>query len=413
MTTRAVRDGVLTQVEERLTSLVDATVEEIYQQVEAYARSHHPALREGLRVHVDNLFRTVVRCLREGRESRPEDFPDTKTQAARRLEAGIELHEFLEAVRISQRCIWHSVLDAVPATRAAREVALEMVDDIVQVVEVARSLATESYLQAQQYAFVDQDRRVRDLMEDLLRREHLVDPRKLSMLRSAGLLDGTPFVVLSALRVPHHDSVADRPGLSAVRVARARGVVGFAASRNDEIFGVMAVGSGPAAKALDRLRRTMSDLARTDAPYSTGVSTTLTDLARVPVGYAEATQARNSLGGAAGLVSLTEMKPFDYLVLRDDETAQRVVRPEVWQFLQDDRAGGSTLTRTLEEYVACDLNAITTAQRLHLHVNTVYYRLSRVAERTGTDMRSVLNVVDLLIAIRLHRARNLPSTSLG
>jgi DNA-binding PucR family transcriptional regulator len=47
------------------------------------------------------------------------------------------------------------------------------------------------------------------------------------------------------------------------------------------------------------------------------------------------------------------------------------------------------------------MNAKTAAERLHLHVNTIYYRLERIAERTGCDLRRLADVMELLIAVRL------------
>lgn len=48
-----------------------------------------------------------------------------------------------------------------------------------------------------------------------------------------------------------------------------------------------------------------------------------------------------------------------------------------------------------------DIGSYTAAQRLHLHVNTACYRLERIAERTGYDLRRLTDVVELLIAVRL------------
>jgi hypothetical protein len=53
------------------------------------------------------------------------------------------------------------------------------------------------------------------------------------------------------------------------------------------------------------------------------------------------------------------------------------------------------------ESVAAGLNAKLTAERLHLHVNTGHYRLTRIAERTGCDLRRVDDVVELLLAARI------------
>ena len=129
-----------------------------------------------------------------------------------------------------------------------------------------------------------------------------------------------------------------------------------------------------------------------------------TGLHEVPEAYAEAQVAREALGSSDGVIALPLLSAFDYLVLREAQTAQRLIRPEVRRFVAEDAAAGGALITTLVEYAASDLNAKIAAQRLHLHVNTAYYRLERIAERTGYDLRRLTDVVELLIAIRLLKA---------
>jgi sugar diacid utilization regulator len=47
------------------------------------------------------------------------------------------------------------------------------------------------------------------------------------------------------------------------------------------------------------------------------------------------------------------------------------------------------------------MNAKQTASAMHVHVNTIYYRLERLAQATGIDPYSVTDVVGLVIANRL------------
>ena len=68
------------------------------------------------------------------------------------------------------------------------------------------------------------------------------------------------------------------------------------------------------------------------------------------------------------------------------------------------------LIATLREYVACDLNARRAADRLHIHVNTAHYRLGRIAERTGSDLRRVSDLIEILIAARLVDAELVAAT---
>jgi DNA-binding PucR family transcriptional regulator len=92
---------------------------------------------------------------------------------------------------------------------------------------------------------------------------------------------------------------------------------------------------------------------------------------------------------------------FDYLVLSNDETARRLIDPKIRRFVEEDLAAGGSYIETINAYVSSDMNAKLAAELLHLHVNTAYYRLERIAERTGLDLRKLPEVIDLLVAVRL------------
>lgn len=66
------------------------------------------------------------------------------------------------------------------------------------------------------------------------------------------------------------------------------------------------------------------------------------------------------------------MSTFDYLVLRPDETAARLIRPELRRFVEQDVERGGALVETLLRYAAHDMNATRTAAAMHMHVNTAY-----------------------------------------
>jgi DNA-binding PucR family transcriptional regulator len=52
--------------------------------------------------------------------------------------------------------------------------------------------------------------------------------------------------------------------------------------------------------------------------------------------------------------------------------------------------------------VACDLNVRRAAERLHIHVNTAHYRIDRMAAKTGLDLRSIPDLMELVTAVRLY-----------
>jgi hypothetical protein len=384
-----------------LDELVSAAADAIWQQVPAYRHSPDSGLRDDVAVHVRAVFRVFLAGLAGERPARRTDFAVTREQATRRVAQGISLADFLQAFRVGQLTLWQGVLDA-SGDPQAREAALSAVAQLMGVIELGSTVAAEAYVEAQQHELAESDRVRRDLLEDLLARRAAVTGHKRAILRAAGLGPDTVLLVASATPVgdlPDDRTLRD----AAVAIGRVRGGGGrgLAVVRQDEIVGLTPLPRGGAATAVQSLRRACADLQRRQVRLAVGVSTVHTGLHEVPEAYAEARVAREGHGAGAGVLALSELTSFDYLVLREDETARRLIRPEVRRFVTEDAAAGGALIATLAEYAECDLNAKTAAKRLHLHVNTAYYRLERIAERTGCDLRRLADVVELLIAVRL------------
>ena len=397
-------------VENALPDLVPAAVEAIWQQVPAYAASHDDQLRADVGVHVAAVFRVFLDGLAGRREAGRADFAITREQATRRVMQGISLADFLQAFRIGQLTLWQGIMTAAGDDPAARDGALSVVAQLMQVIELGSTVAGEAYAQAQQHALAEGDRVRRDLLEDLLARQDTRAGPGQAVLRAAGLSPGRRLLVASAAPAGEQagGDEAGRPGLpelpdvaAALRGAFGGHGLGLTVVRHDEIVGIAPVVGGRAEPAVASLTRVCAGLARHGVRLAVGVSTVHAGLHEIPEAYAEARAARDGLGGVAGLLALPLLTSFDYLVLRDDDTARRLIRPEVRRFVAEDAAAGGTLVATLAAYAACDLNARTAARQLHLHVNTAYYRLDRIAERTGCDLRRFADVMELLIAVRL------------
>jgi hypothetical protein len=396
-------------VRDSLPATVSAAVDAIWAQVPAYRDSPDEMLREDVAGHVSVVMEVFIAALTEGRPARRSDFAATRAQAFRRLAQGISLADFLQAFRIGQLTLWQGVLSTVRDDPQARDAALLLVAQVMQVIELGSTVAGEAYVEAQQHQLAERDRVYRDLIEDLLARRTTFTGQKRSVLRAAGLGADTRLLVVSAVRAVEPadpgGGPADHRAFSAAAAAiagagRGRGA-GLAALRQDEIVGVLPLPRGGAAAVVSKLRRAGADLGSRQLRLAVGVSTVHAGPHEVPEAYAEALVARDGLGGSDGVLALPLLTAFDYLMLHEGQTAQRLIRPEVRRFVAEDAAAGGALIATLIEYAAADLNARTAARRLHVHVNTAYYRLERVAERTGCDLRRLADVVELLIAIRL------------
>jgi hypothetical protein len=404
---QAARAAIAAVLQDSLPGLVGAATEAIWNQVAAYSASTDPALRDDVAAHVESIFSVFLTGLAEGRQARRADFAVTRDQATRRLVQGISLADFLQAFHIGQLTLWQGVLKAAQDDEEVREAALHLVERIMVVIELGSTVAGEAYVEAQQHQLAERDRLRRDLVEDLLAYRTTFSGQKRSLLQAAGLGPQTRLLVASAAPTAVLSTTGARPApdslpAAASAIAGAGRGSGLAALRQDEIVGVMPLPPGGAEAAVSGLERVRAD----HGALAIGVSTVHTGLHEVPEAYAEAQSAREALGSSDGVLALPLLSAFDYLVLAETRTAQRLIRPEVRRFIAEDAAVGGALITTLIEYAASDLNAKIAAQRLHLHVNTAYYRLERIAERTGYDLRRLTDVVELLIAIRLLGAAN-------
>jgi DNA-binding PucR family transcriptional regulator len=68
-----------------------------------------------------------------------------------------------------------------------------------------------------------------------------------------------------------------------------------------------------------------------------------------------------------------------------------------------DREHHANLTETLESFLACDGNVKATADLLHVHANTLTYRLKRIAEIGEIDFANVDQKITLFLDMKTDR----------
>ena len=176
-------------------------------------------------------------------------------------------------------------------------------------------------------------------------------------------------------------------------------------ARQAEIIALPTLGSdADPLKMCDRLEAVSVTLRREGMPLAIGISTVAAGVGELPRAYLEARAAMECLGGGDGLMALPRLSPFQYLALRADDTARRLVDPRVRAFLDEDRARGEVLATTLRAFVNADLNVRVLAQRLHIHPNTAHYRLGRIKELTGRNPRAIGDLLELVVAVSLDSA---------
>jgi PucR-like helix-turn-helix protein/diguanylate cyclase with GGDEF domain len=395
----ALRDALAARLDE----LSDEATARIISEIPAY-RNIDEQLRRDVRAHVLSHLTASLETLGSGRDVTREDLLFVRPHAARRARR-ISVTDFIRAFYVGERVLWDAALELAGDEDSSRA-ALAFASHLPRYFEVATTHAAEVYLEAQEQLAATGERIRRDLLEDLLAGRALELGPRLDAARAAGLRDGWSFVVISATPA---ESPGDEELLrgGAAGLARAAGspTPPLAVVRRDEIVVVLPVRDGLPPTLTPRLVEVQQRLADGGLPLSVAVSTAVAALAQIPEAYREACALRTALGPAPGVSSLAEMSAFDYLTLRPDATAGRLIAPTVHEFVTQDALEGAPLISTLRAYVACDLNARRAAEQLHIHVNTAHYRLGRIAERTGCDLRRVGDLIEILIAARLADAQ--------
>jgi PucR C-terminal helix-turn-helix domain/GGDEF-like domain len=386
-------------LEERLEGLADAATETILTEIPAY-RGADRQLRADVRAHVLSHMRANLESLGANREVSREDLLFVRPHAARRAKR-VSIADFVQAFYVGERVLWDAALGLVRDDES-RRAALAFASHMPRYFQVATTHAAEVYLEAQEQLAAMGERIRRDLLEDLLAGRELEPGPRLDAARAAGLLDGSSYQVVSGSPCARPgDEQLLRGGAAALGRATARTTPPLAVVRRDEIVVVVATDETSPGGLRARLAAAQQRLADGGLPLAIGVGTTVADLRQLPDAYREASTARALLGSSPGVLELSGMSAFEYLTLRPDGTAARLISPAIHQFVADDARDGGPLVSTLREYVACDLNARRAAERLHIHVNTAHYRLGRIAERTGCDLRRVSDLIEILIAARL------------
>jgi hypothetical protein len=382
-----------------------ATAEAIRAEIPAYGRVVDPAFVEDLTSHIALNLEAVVRSLRRGRPVTHEELLFVRAPTTRRARRRIPLGDFLHAFRIGHRMIWRTLVQGADDDKS-REAALTLVEPVIEFINIVSTHVAQVYVEVEQLLFAEGERVRRDLLDDLLAGRRPPPGPRQEALRAAGLgADGTHLVISASPVTSPADEHALRAAAGALGRVGGRATAPLTVLRGDEIAVVVPADPGSAAALAERLRTTHAKLADQGLALTIGASTVVPGLDRLAAAYREAVEARSLTDEHGGLTCLAELNAFDYLTLVGDETAARLIPPDVARFVEEDLADGGVLTTTLLEYAAADMNAKAAAERLYVHVNTAHYRLARIAERTGRDLRRLSDVIELLIAVKLARGR--------
>ncbi|MFD5846467.1 helix-turn-helix domain-containing protein [Streptomyces chartreusis] len=336
------------------------------------------------------------------------EFTEAVATPARALEAArAEGHavrhgdDWIAAVVAGGELLGALVLRGHPGLDPVDQSTLERAATVTSLLLLARRSAAEA------------EQRVRgELLDDLLDARDR-DPRLLRE-RAARLhadLDATHVVLAARLDVTSADadqeaSARRRLWSAASHLAATRH--GLAAARDGGTVLVLPLEGGDTATAVAR---------RTARHLGTAVQESVTVGASAPVvapaahpeavaaAYDESRRCLDALRllGRSGDGAAAEDFGFLGLLLAGDRDIAGFVDRTIGQVVAYDERRGTDLLQTLDAYFACGMSPARTKDDLHVHVNTVAQRLERVARLLGADWQSPARVLEIQLALRLHR----------
>ncbi|MEV0246332.1 helix-turn-helix domain-containing protein [Nocardia sp. NPDC050712] len=231
-----------------------------------------------------------------------------------------------------------------------------------------------------------------------------------TMARESGIEIAARYNVL-ALSIPPHPEEAN-PGVDRTVVARRklRRVQAALATAGDTVLSLLSVDGG-----------TLLLPDTTDTVDMDRLVTTLSQAGQVPVTAAVVTVAATDVPGAADqahqLLDMVHRLRLERGLYRFDDLAleYQLTRPgpgrEQLCTLLDPLDSHPELLGTLHLHISNNLNRQRTAHALHVHTNTVDYRLKRIAAITGFDPSQASGLWYLRSALVARSYRDQPDTS--
>jgi DNA-binding PucR family transcriptional regulator len=151
----------------------------------------------------------------------------------------------------------------------------------------------------------------------------------------------------------------------------------------------------------DPLTRGLAD----DGRLTIGVSATVHSADGLRGALEEARHARRVAAARSGLVCVSGHEELASHVLLLPFVPDDVRRAFTARLLDPlrayDRRHRAELIPTLEAFLECDGSWTRCATRLHVHVNTLRYRVGRIEQLTGRDLSRLEDKLDFFLALRM------------
>jgi hypothetical protein len=381
----------------RLLDRVDALATELsgaIRDAEPFYRTGGVVPGEDLRISVrDNLAHILGQL---AGEPLPGLEPPRET-GRRRADQGVPLPVVLHAYRVAGKFIWSAILSEAAGDEVATTALLETGSELWLIIDERSEAVTGAYRDAIA-ARAHSDSQTRNALLDVVLRGDLGDGSRLWESAATLRLPRTgTFVVVAAQ--PPRPAVESIPDAEDAR--RHRGMRSAWRVEIDAHVGIVAL---TARAGMDRLCEYLAEL--TTGPV--GLSTPYLSLDRTPAALRQARLAYATAAPDSREIVRYERAPVAILLASAPDAGTAVARAVLGPVLDLPAAECDMLLDTLRVWFAEHGATSVAAERLHVHRNTVRYRLKRVEDLTGYRPSEPIGIAELhlaLEAVRILRMR--------
>jgi hypothetical protein len=385
---------------DRYPEIGQAIAARIIDEIPGY-RDQAPELVNDLRAGATATVEVVARTFADRSTLRRENLGFLRELAARRVHQGVSLEVFIHAYRVALLAYWDACAEQASRLGISREAGFALARSAIEAIDVITTQAAEAYLREEGRLRTQTGRAARDLVDRLIDGQPIQPARRHP---AAPGLDPTGQLLTLVGRVAHTTiAVGDALQLArdALEESMSLGIVRPLATIRQAELVLITAGTSPRAKiaSLRAARQRTIDEHHIDVRY--GVSVPSRGFASVQQAYREAALSLSYTSASRPIVSLDDMSSLECALIGASATTKAVIASK-GNTLRALSAGDlAAAVETIHAFSSANLNVTKAAQRMHVHPNTVRYRLQQIATKTGHDPRTLTGLVDLLCILEL------------
>lgn len=392
-----VKLAIMDQFDRATGPLVARMMEGFRASIPAYSALPEETLRQVREVVQDNL-NCFSRCLRRGSDPTREELAPFRDSASRRAREGVSLAGVLEAYRMGARVAWGE-LRGIVEEYGEHALGLEFATLVMSYIDSVSEAVADAYISEFEELASDREGARRDFIDGLLDGS-LADAELTARAEALGLDAASSYVVCLICMVEgsaEGDELrAKQRTLRGMAAALPHGQRSLIVNRGHELVAVVPARPGGEEELSERLGRFVARASETVGErLAAGIGRVHEGVTELASGYREATVALAAAkGGEAGIAVYGQVL-MEELLLREPAIARRMVQATLQPL-----SAHPYLLETLEAYLKHGPSLPEVGERLHVHANTVAYRLGRVRDLTGRDPRTPNGVAHLALALR-------------